>query len=239
MPVARFLIRRRIMRAVLVGIAVLGLAATVQAAPCYGTKLPLKKQLFVGVQTHYLFKRYQEHEAGKFRSGQQFLLISYGVCDWLSVDLKGGGGFIKQHPHNSVELDYPAYMGGGYGFRLKVYDNKTIRAVCGFQHISVHPYTIHTGAGEEKHKAVLDDWQLSGLLSYEVFKVTPYLGAKWSRVDYIHWVDGTRDRVKSDLTKSIGVVFGIEVPLSKTMWLNLEGQALDGEAASCSVNYSF
>lgn len=225
------------MRIVMLCILALCWNTALYAAPCYGTSMPQKKGFVIGEQTHYLFKRYQEHEAGKLRSGQEFLLISYGVFDWLSVDAKGGAGFIRQHPAGSDERDYPAYMGGGYGFRLKVYDEKKVKAVCGFQHISIHPHTIELG--DTKHKAVLDDWQLSGLVSYDCKLFTPYLGGKWSRLDYIHWTNGERDRVKSDLTKSIGVVCGVDIPVTKQIWLNVEGQALDAEAVSCSLNYSF
>ncbi len=109
--------------------------------------------------------------------------------------------------------------------------------VFGFQHISVHPHTIFLGA--VKRKAVLDDWQFCAAISYDLKKITPYLGTKWSRVDYIHWVDGERKRQKSDLTKSIGLVFGFDLTLTKNAWLNLEGQFLDSEAIAFSVNYSF
>ena len=207
------------------------------AAPCYGTKLPRKKEFFIGVQTHSIFKRYQERGSGKLRSLQEFLLLSYGIYDWLSIDLKVGAGYIKQHPPGSDERDYPTYLGGGYGFRVKLYEEKNMKIVFGFQHISIHPKTIFLG--NVKHKAVLDDWQFSTLISYDFQKTTPYLGTRWSRLDYIHWIDGERDRVKSDLTKSIGLIFGFDLPLTKKVWLNLEGQFFDSEACAFSLNYSF
>jgi hypothetical protein len=43
----------------------------------------------------------------------------------------------------------------------------------------------------------------------------------------------------SDLTKSTGFIFGLDLPLTKQTWINLEGQAFDSEAVSFSVNYSF
>ena len=207
------------------------------AAPCYGTKMPAKKELFMGLQSRYIFNRYLEHEAGKIRSRQEFLLLSYGVSDWLAIDLKGGSGNIKQHPGNADELDYPTYLGGGYGFRLKLYTSENLKAVFSFQHISIHPETVSVAG--QKHKAVLDDWQFSTLLSYDFKKITPYLGVKWSRLDYIHWIDTQRDRVRSDLTKSIGLIFGLDMPVSKNIWLNLEGELLDSEALSLSLNYKF
>ena len=218
-------------------LVILSLATSSYASPCYGTKMPEKKGIFLGLQNHALFKRYLKDYYGKFRSMQNFLLLSYGVFDWLSIDLKGGVGNIKQHPEGSSEMVYPSFMGGGYGFRLKFLDWEKTKMVFGFQHISVHPHTIFIGP--VKHKAVLDDWQFSLLGSYSFKMITPYLGTKWSRADYIHWTDGERKLEKSDLTRSVGLVFGFDVPLAKNLWLNLEGQFFDSEAAAFSLNYAF
>jgi hypothetical protein len=199
--------------------------------------MPEKKELFIGLQTYSIFKRYLENEYGKIRTTQHLLLLSYGVYDWLSIDLKGGAGNIKQRPTNSDEVDYTANFAGGYGLRLKFYDKKNLKAVLGFQHISVHPKSTHLG--DVKHQAVLDDWQFSFLVSRAFSKFTPYLGTRWSRLDYIHWTAGNRKRVMSDLTKSTGLILGLDLPLSKKSWLNLEGQLLDSEALAFSVNFSF
>ncbi len=207
------------------------------AAPCYGTKLPEKNQIFTGLQSYSVFNRYLEDDDGKLRSQQEFLLLSYGFLDWLSVDLKGGAGYIKQHPFGSDELDYPTYLGGGYGFRIKFFDKQNTKMVFGFQHISVHPYTISVEG--VKNKAVLDDWQFSLLASYDFKKITPYLGTRWSWLDYIHWTNGNSKLEKSDLGKSVGLVVGCDLPVNERFWFNLEGQFFDSEALAFSANYSF
>jgi len=207
------------------------------AAACYGTKMPQKKGFFIGLETYSIFKRYLEDEYGRLRSLQNFFLLSYGVYDWLSIDLKGGTGNIKEHPVGSGEVDYPFNFAGGYGFRLKLYDHKKIKAVFGFQHISIHPKSIHLGT--VKTSAILDDWQVSLLTSYDFKKFIPYLGTRWSRIDYIHTVAETRKRKMSDLTKGIGFIFGLDLPLTKKTWLNLEGQLFDSEAIAFSLNYNF
>ncbi|HPT07000.1 MAG TPA: hypothetical protein PLO85_02500 [Candidatus Omnitrophota bacterium] len=221
-------------------LSVLGIffcVSVAEAASCYGTKMPQKNQFFAGGESYVVFKRYQEHQQGKMRSAQEFLLVSYGIFDWLSIDLKGGAGYIKQHPHGIDELDYPTYMGGGYGVRLRVFEKNAIKSVLGFQHISIHPYSINIGP--IKHKAVLDDWQVSWLGSYEFRYATPYIGTRLSRMDYIHWVDGVRNRVKSDGSNSVGLILGITVPLIKNSWLNVEGSLFDAEAVAASVNVGF
>ncbi len=207
------------------------------AAPCYGTKMPKAKEFFLGVQNHTIFKRYLKADFGKIRSTQDFLLLSYGVFDWLSLDLKGGAGNIKQHPVGSDEIDYPSSFNGGYGFHLRVYDSGRIKSAFGFQHISVHPQEINIG--DIKHEAILDDWQFSFLVSSASVKITPYMGTKWSRIDYIHRVDDNRKRRMSDLTKSIGLVLGFDLPIAEKIWINLEGQFLDSEAFALSLNYGF
>lgn len=218
-------------------IFILIFAASSSAAPCYGTKMPKGKQFFSGVQTNTIFKRYLKDDHGKLRSLQNFLLISYGIYDWLSLDLKGGAGYIKQHPSASDEIDYPSSFAGGYGFRLKLYDCGKTKMVFGFQHISVHPKKVQLG--NIKHQAVLDDWQFSFLVSRDLFKITPYIGASWSEIDYIHWTDQSRKREKSDRTKNIGLILGLDLPITERIWLNLEGQMFDSQACSASLNYSF
>ncbi|OGX45408.1 MAG: hypothetical protein A3G38_00465 [Omnitrophica WOR_2 bacterium RIFCSPLOWO2_12_FULL_51_8] len=207
------------------------------AAPCYGTNLPKKNKFQAGLGSYSVFKRYLADQAGKLRSQQQFVLFSYGVFEWLSLDLKGGAGYIKQRPVNGEEIYYHTFMGGGYGFRLKFYDRKRARLVFGFQHISIHPQTAQIGG--VKHKAVSDDWQLSLLGSYSLKRIVPYLGTRVSRYDYIHWQNGERNRQKSDLTRSIGLIYGCDLPVTEKIWANLEGSSFDSEAFSFSLNYNF
>lgn len=209
----------------------------VYAAPCYGTKMPERNKFFAGVETNTVFKRYLENDQGKLRSAQYFLDLSYGVFDWLSIDLKGGAGNLKQRPIDSDEVDYPSGFAGGYGFRVKFLDRGKVKTVFGFQHISVHPKAIHLG--DTKNQAILDDWQVSLLASYEISRITPYAGIKWSRMDYIHWVDTTRKRWMSDRTKDLGLVLGADIALAKNFWINIEGQLFDVEAASLRLNYAF
>jgi hypothetical protein len=69
--------------------------------------------------------------------------------------------------------------------------------------------------------------------------LTPYLGTRWSKIDYIHKVGGNRVREYSDRTKSFGLICGFDLPIAKRTWLNLEGQFFDSEALSFSLNVSF
>ena len=69
--------------------------------------------------------------------------------------------------------------------------------------------------------------------------MTPYLGMRWSRMDYIHWVEDDRNRVKSDLNKSIGLIAGVDVPVHEKIWLNFEGQFLDAQAVAASIQFHF
>lgn len=207
------------------------------AAPCYGTKLPQKNKLFAMVESHSLFKRQLENSFGKMRSQQEFYGMSYGIFDWLSIDLKAGAGNIKQHPQDANEVDYSASFAGGYGLRLKFFDKDNFKAVLGFQHISVHPK--HTYVNGVKNRAILDDWQWSILGSYSFKWLTPYLGTRWSRVDYIHWIGEDRKRHMSAGDREIGLIYGLDIPFTQKIWLNLEGSSFDSDAFSCSLNYSF
>ncbi len=207
------------------------------AAPAYGTRMPQKGGFFAGGQTHSVIRRHLEDGYGRVRSTQHFFQLSYGLVDWLSLDLKGGAGNVKQHPLDADEIDYSSSFAGGYGLRLKFYQNDKTRAVLGFQHISVHPRKEFIA--NMKNKAVLDDWQVSLLGSYELPLLTPYLGTKWSRLDYIHWAEANRKRKMSDMSRMFGLIGGMDIPINERVWLNLEGQAFDGEAFAFSLNYKF
>ena len=165
------------------------------AAPCYGPKMPQGKQFFLGAQSYSVLNRNLESNYGKIRSFQNFFLISYGIFDWLSLDMKGGAGNIKARKGLSSDIDYHTFLGGGYGVRLKLYDQKETKVVFGFQHISIHPFSISVDG--VKNKAVLDDWQFSLLASHNVWNLTPYLGTRWSWMNQIHWIDGERKLQKS------------------------------------------
>ena len=109
--------------------------------------------------------------------------------------------------------------------------------VGGFQHISVHPYSVFIE--NVKNKAVIDDWQLSFLVSQDFKYMTPYTGMYWSRMDYIHWTEDDRNRVKSDLNKSVGLIAGMDVPVRENIWLNVEGQFVSVQAVAASINFHF
>lgn len=207
------------------------------AAPCYGTRMPKKNQLFGGVQTYSVLERQLEADNGSMRGVQNFILISYGIFDWLSIDLKTAAGDVKQHPEGQDEIDYSAYLGGGYGFRIKLYAQDKTKMVFGFQHTSIHPHTVHIDG--IKNKVVSDDWQFSLLISRNFSIIIPYLGTRWSRMDCIHWVNSVRNRKKSDSTRSVGLIVGTDIPLNETVWFNIEGQFFDTEAFATSLNFHF
>lgn len=213
------------------------LCSVIYAAPTYGPKMPKQKHFFVGLQTYSVLKRPLEQDYGKIRSLQNFFLISYGVFDWFSLDLKGGAGDIKQLPETGSELEYSTYLGGGYGFRVRLYEADKTKLIFGFQHISIHPHTVSNNG--QKNKAVLDNWQFSLLASREIFNLTPYIGARWSRMDILHWVDTNRKMEKSDLDKSTGLIAGMDIPISKKVWFNIEGGFFDETSVAGSLNLAF
>jgi len=208
------------------------------AAPAYGTRMPAKGRLFTGVETYSVLERKLEGVHGEMASLQHFLLASFGVTDWLSVDLKAGTGNIRTYPDAGEKITYSTYFAGGYGFRVRVYEKGRVKAVCGFQHISVHPYSETVGV--DKYEAILDDWQGSALVSYGFEKVTPYAGLKAGRMDYTYWVnDDDRNRVKGDETKMIGLLLGMDVALNQKAWVNLEAQFLECAAVTAGVHWEF
>lgn len=210
------------------------------AAPAYGPKMPKAKQAFWGVQHYFIARRDLNNDNGSLRSRQNHLLLSYGVTDWLSLDLKGS--LYSSFTHEGVDgLDLEKYSnpiwGGGYGFRLRLYENGPWKTVAGFQHISIHPKSFR--ASGVKNNGILDDWQGSGLISYRFRKVTPYVGIAYSTLDYIHSVNNDGKRIISDVNHRAGLIVGMDISMTKRTWINLETDLRDGGAAAASVNMSF
>ena len=88
------------------------------AAPCYGTRLPEKNKIDLGLQNYTILKRYQENDLGKLRSIQDFLLLSYGVFDWLSIDLKEEPGILSNILREPMNFVIRRISPAGTGFVL-------------------------------------------------------------------------------------------------------------------------
>jgi hypothetical protein len=211
-------------------------AMPVYSAPCYGTKMPHKGEFFSGLEGYYI-QRDLEAGQGKVKSRQSFLNISYGLSDWFSLDLKIGAGDIKRYNAPVDNADYSARFDGGYGFRIRFFEHNNIKLTGGFQHISVHPF--NTDLNGKKYKAVLDDWQGSCLVSYDLKRFMPYAGAVVSRTDYINWIDDNRKRHMSDSSKPVGLVLGADFDITEKMWVNVETSLFNTKSLALSLNARF
>jgi opacity protein-like surface antigen len=208
------------------------------AAPAYGTKMPQKGKFFGGLQYYAILDRDLNNDNGDLRSSQEHILLSYGVTDWLSLDLKASMGTIEHEAADGTKIKYDRPLwGGGYGFRVRLYENGPVKVVSGFQHISIHPRTVKRNG--EKNNAILDDWQGSALVSYDLKKFTPYTGLRYGATDYLHRLNNDANRVYIDEDRRFDAVLGVDVPLSEKVWLNVEGAFGGGEALATSVNFKF
>lgn len=226
-------------KAVLTVLVVFFLAMEAHASPTYGTAMPAAKRSFWGAQYSFVDDWRLEKNAGTIRSHQGFLMWSYGIWDWLSLDLKYSlyGAFRNDPPTGSaVKYDQPMW-GGGYGFRVRLYEEGRVKIVTGFQHFSIHPKTVKENG--QKHNGILEDWQASAVVSYSLSRMTPYAGIRYTLLDYIHTIDNSRDRINSDDDRRAGVVAGIDIPVTKRVWLNLEGTAGSEGAVSASLLMRF
>ena len=87
------------------------------------------------------------------------------------------------------------------------------------------------------HKGIVDDWQLSLLLSKDYEYISPYLGFKISRNDLIHKVEGESKRKKSE--DLFGLFTGLDIYLNDEFRLNLEGRFIDETALSAAFVHKF
>jgi hypothetical protein len=209
----------------------------VLAAPCYGTDMPDKYKSIIGLQEDVMDRKPLKADYGQLDSRQHFFLWTYAFTDWFCFDGKIGMGDVKHYSPYQDNLYYKKGFSGGYGFRIKVYDEGKNRLVFGFQHISVHPFEVKID--DVRHKAILDDWQFSFLASHDFSMITPYAGIKAERADYIRWIGKAGARNRGDMDKSLSLVTGADFPINKKVSLNLEGQFFNGKSGSAAVKYKF
>lgn len=208
------------------------------AAPCYGTRFPNKGKLNIGAQAHIIKNRELKKDFGKVSSQQYFYQMSYGIFHWLSIDGKIGIGDVTYRPQGSAKINYPSSFAGGYGFRVKPYknDQERIEAVFGFQHISVHPYSKQVNS--VTNTVILDDWQVSALVSKGISRFTPYAGARLTRVDLIHRIKNQgRERKESDV--EICPVIGTDFNINESSFLTFEASFVKEVSFSAGITYNF
>lgn len=230
-------IKYKITFAIITALSIL-IVNNLMAAPCYGTHMPQKKKWFGGIEYNFVIERKFQHNHGRVKNPGQLLMLSYGVFDWLSIDLKGGSGKITYKDSEYGDQEFSTSFSGGYGFRIRLREDKdkNIKIVTGFQHISVHPKRVHTTDG--RYTVVVDEWQGSCLGSMQIKQFNPYLGFKYETYDLIRWInDANRKRYKSE--DNWGLVLGTDFWIKKNLKLNLEYHLLDEKAASISVGFDF
>jgi len=200
--------------------------------------MPKQRQLIWGLQGDFLIDRNLDNDQGSTSGNRYFLTGTLGIFDWICFDGKIGAGDVAWHNSNPGNLHFNSGFSGGYGFRIKGYENKNlgIKTVAGFQHISAHPST--ESPINDEHRVIIDDWQGSALISKDLGDFTPYLGARYGTVDYIKWVNELdRKRIKSE--KVFGAVIGVDYLIKKDIRLNIEGDFIDGEELSIGISRDF
>ena len=197
--------------------------------------MPAKKEAFWGLQDYYVRRRDLANDLGSVRSVQNYLTVSYGLTDWLSLDLKAS--LYSTFRHDPSSGDRMAYKdpvwGGGYGFRIKAYESGPLKSVVGFQHFSIHPKTVK--ANGEKNNGILEDWQGSALVSYDMKYFTSYIGPRYTLMDYIHNLDTSRKMIKSVEGRRLGLIAGVDIPVNDRVWVNLESDWQDGGSFTAGI----
>jgi len=209
------------------------------AAPVYGTDLPEGRHWRCGLEGDFIIDRDLDNDEGGTNGSRYFFTLSYGIFSWFSFDGKIGVGDVEwDRGAKGDDLTYSTDFAGGYGFRLKGYENEEwgIKGVAGFQHISVHPDAKNQGA--TKHETIIDEWQGSVVVSKDAGSVVPYVGARYGSLDFIKWEnEAHRKRIQSE--NYYGVIVGVDYHLDERTKINLEYSFLDAEEFAIGFTYDF
>lgn len=217
-------------------------SSAVYAEPLEGTIMPPRGHWKMGFQYNQIMNQDMAYLKGDVDSQQAFYTLQYGLWDFVTLDFKLGVGDLNYHRDGQGDLDFhKTHFAGGYGFRVKLYDEATVepsalRWIVGAHHISVHPHSYHDDQNV-KQEIIWDGWQLDGLVFKPMGWWTPYLGAKVKRAFLIRKIDDERVRMKSDV--ELGGAVGCDIRLPGDWFLNLEGRFGDEEAVSAGISYIF
>lgn len=218
----------------------LGLLEELQAAPSNGTRFPPKRGVELGYEYNIIFKRPLDRSYGDLKTQDHFYTVSFGVCDWFSLDGKIGIGDVTEKGGSHLPaLEYNTGFAGGYGFRIRVFDYKKwgMRAILGFQHISVHPQD--RSIDNDKYESFLDDWQVSGLVAKDFQFLTVYAGMKGSDCEIVYKIN-KHDKKRRYSGDHIGLISGLELYLfDNKARVGVEGRFFDETSFSASASYLF
>lgn len=210
------------------------------AVPSNGTRFPSARNVELGYEYDVMFKRALNHSHGDLQNKDNFYTVSFGVFDWLALDGKIGMGDVTLRDSvNIPKLEFNAGFAGGYGFRIRAFEHKKIgvRLIIGGQHISVHP--PERSLDDDKYKACLDDWQLTGIIAKDFKHATVYAGMKGSDCQLVYKINNDNEkRLYSE--KHIGLISGLEIYLfDNKLRVGAEGRFFDETAFSTTVSYLF
>lgn len=223
----------------LCAILLLNFTAELNAAPSNGTNFPKRNNIESGYEFNAMFERPLRASFGNIKNYDNFYTLTWGVYDWLAVDGKVGFGDAANYGGKLPRLEYNTGFAGGYGFRIRAYKNEKwgVRAIIGAQHISVHPQSRNID--NDKYDAILDDWQVSGIIAKDFKPLTLYAGMKGSDCALIYKLNG-HDRKRVSSKYHIGLIVGTDLYFfDKKARVNVEGRFFDETALSTSVAWSF
>lgn len=210
------------------------------AAPSNGTRFPPKGRGEVGYECSVMYKRPLNRSYGNLKTQGHFYTLSFGVFDWLCLDGKIGLGDVGQKGGIHLpKLEYRTALAGGYGFRIKAFDNPQsgVRIIVGAQHISVHPRD--RSIDDDKYESFLDDWQISGIISKKFKFIRPYLGIKGSDCEIVYNIN-KHDKKRRYSRYHIGMISGLDFYVfDDRLRINTEARFFDETGFSTAIAYLF
>ncbi|MBU0650663.1 hypothetical protein KKC59_02005 [bacterium] len=210
------------------------------STPLEGPTMPDKNKWRIGYQTNVVVEQDIHYLQGDVNSFCNFINFSYGLNKYVCLDGKLGVGDVDYDRDIGEEFNYHTGFAGGYGFRVKLFDDETvddnIKFIVGAHHICVHPHSISDSAGL-KQEVVWDDWQVDGIMFKQFGSFIPYVGAKIKKVYLIRKTNGDRTRMKSDT--EVGGACGFDYRFNDNWVFNAEARFIDEEAYSAGVSYLF
>lgn len=211
-------------------------AGSASAVPMKGPYFLKQGQIEVGVEANFVARRDIEDITTNIQSSQFFYCMAFGLFDWLNIEAKYGSGDIKNDQYYDQKFYYNYNWGGGYGLRIKAYENHKMKIILGAHHISIHP-DPNKNTDNSTHRVILDETQSDITLSLKGERFSPYAGAKVGHTRLIRRINSERATLRSE--ENYGFALGFDYMFKENVRFNFEGRFIDEYALTSSVSYIF
>jgi len=243
----------------LVALFTFGLCSSALAIIGSPSSMPEKGKFIVGVEhtaiTNWDADYYSQQHGMRgcmkhMASNAEYITLSYGILDRLSIKAKVGGQDYRDKDDKLVSAEFDYGFAWGIGIKyLALEEKKTgLKLALGSQYAEAHPKDATAGNDWRAIDLDVIYWDVSCALGRDfeipkLHKLTPYIGVKYAetKADVTRYdpTTGVDYNYHVAAKHNLGYFTGVDVNFTERLFANLEGGWGHQESITIGLNYRF